>query len=98
MLRFDVRAVAEPARRLGVATALIAELGRVAAQRGVSVVFVQADHGDDAAIALYDKVGTRAEVLHFDIEPAGARHSAGHSAPQGTPPTNGNGSGGAGFV
>jgi aminoglycoside 3-N-acetyltransferase I len=28
---------------------------------------VQADHGDDAAIALYDKLGTREEVLHFDM-------------------------------
>jgi aminoglycoside 3-N-acetyltransferase I len=29
---------------------------------------VQADHGDDPAIALYTKLGTREDVLHFDIE------------------------------
>jgi len=28
---------------------------------------VQADHGDDPAIALYDKLGAREEVLHFDL-------------------------------
>jgi aminoglycoside 3-N-acetyltransferase I len=28
---------------------------------------VQADHGDDPAIALYTKLGTREDVLHFDI-------------------------------
>jgi len=31
------------------------------------VVYVQADHGDDPAIALYAKLGVREEVLHFDI-------------------------------
>jgi aminoglycoside 3-N-acetyltransferase I len=31
------------------------------------VIFVQADYGDDPAIALYSKLGTREEVLHFDI-------------------------------
>jgi ribosomal protein S18 acetylase RimI-like enzyme len=64
-------AVAEPHRRRGVATALIEELRRVAAARGVYVIFVQADHGDDPAIALYDRLGVREEVLHFDIRPAG---------------------------
>jgi hypothetical protein len=28
---------------------------------------VQADHGDDPAIALYTGLGTREDVLHFDI-------------------------------
>jgi aminoglycoside 3-N-acetyltransferase I len=32
---------------------------------------VQADHGDDAAIALYTKLGTREDVLHFDIATEG---------------------------
>lgn len=63
-------AVAEAHRRRGIATALIGQLRLVAAQRGAYVIFVQADLGDDPAIALYDKLGTRAEVLHFDIEPA----------------------------
>jgi aminoglycoside 3-N-acetyltransferase I len=54
-------------RRRGIATALIAELRRIAAARGAWVVFVQADHGDDPAIALYTKLGRREDVLHFDI-------------------------------
>ena len=63
-------AVAESRRREGIATALIGEVQRIAAAIGAYVIFVQADHGDDPAIALYDKLGTREEVLHFDIPPA----------------------------
>ena len=62
-------AVAAAHRRRGIATALIGALQRLAAERGVWVVFVQADHGDDAAIALYTKLGVREDVLHFDIAP-----------------------------
>lgn len=57
-------------RRRGIATAMILKLKRVAAARGAWVVFVQADYGDEPAIALYTKLGTREEVLHFDIVPA----------------------------
>ncbi|MBB6096150.1 aminoglycoside 3-N-acetyltransferase I [Povalibacter uvarum] len=60
-------AVAEPFRRQGVATALIRELQRIGATRGAYVIFVQADYGDDPAIALYTKLGIREDVLHFDI-------------------------------
>ena len=60
-------AVAEQSRRRGVATALIGEVRRIAAANAAEVVFVQADHGDDPAIALYSKLGRREEVLHFDI-------------------------------
>ena len=60
-------AVAEAHRREGIATALIGHLQEIAAGRGAYVIFVQADHGDDPAIALYTKVGTREDVLHFDI-------------------------------
>ena len=60
-------AVAEPYRRRGIATALIRRLQQIAADRGAWVVFVQADHGDDPAIALYEGLGVREEVLHFDI-------------------------------
>ena len=60
-------AVAERHRRLGVATALIEKLKTIAASRGVYVIFVQADLGDDPAIALYTKLGVREDVLHFDI-------------------------------
>ena len=61
-------AVADAYRRKGVATALISELKAVAARLGAYVIFVQADYGDDPAIALYTKLGIREEVLHFDIE------------------------------
>lgn len=60
-------AVAAPHRRRGVATALIETLRALAARRGAYVVFVQADRGDDPAIALYTKLGLREDVLHFDI-------------------------------
>ena len=60
-------AVREDCRRRGVATALIGEQRRIAAAAGAETVFVQADYGDDPAIALYSKLGRREEVLHFDI-------------------------------
>lgn len=62
-------AVSEGHRREGIATALIESLATIAAARGAWVMFVQADTGveDGAAIALYTKLGTREEVLHFDI-------------------------------
>lgn len=66
-------AVAEEHRRQGVATALIGELQTIAAARGAWVVFVQADHGDDPAIALYTQLGTREDVLHFDLPVPGPR-------------------------
>jgi aminoglycoside 3-N-acetyltransferase I len=62
-------AVAEPHRRQGIATALIDELKRIARARGAYVIFVQADYGDDPAIALYTKLGIREDVMHFDIQP-----------------------------
>ena len=63
-------AVAAGERRRSIATALVRAVQRLAADRGAWVVFVQADHGDDAAIALYTKLGAREDVLHFDIAPA----------------------------
>jgi aminoglycoside 3-N-acetyltransferase I len=54
-------------RRQGIATKLILELKRIAAGRGTYVIFVQADYGDEPAIALYTKLGIREDVLHFDI-------------------------------
>lgn len=60
-------AISEDHRRKGLATALIEELKRIGAARPVYVIFVQADHGDDPAIALYTKMGSREDVLHFDI-------------------------------
>lgn len=68
-------AVAAAHRREGIATALIHELRRLAGIRGAYLVFVQADRGDGPAIALYSKLGTREDVLHFDIavDAGGAR-------------------------
>lgn len=60
-------AVSAAHRREGVATALIQELRNIAVARGAYVIFVQADIGDDPAIALYTKLGVREDVLHFDI-------------------------------
>jgi len=60
-------AVAEEQRRQGIATTLIDHLRKLAAARGAWVIYVQADYGDDPAIALYEKLGSREEVLHFDI-------------------------------
>src|SRR2546423_14017289 len=57
-------------RRRGVATAMIEELKKVAVARGIYVIYVQADYGDEAAIALYTKLGVREDVLHFDIQPS----------------------------
>lgn len=63
-------AVAEAHRREGIATALIQHLKEIAATRGACIIFVQADLGDAPAIALYTKLGTREDVLHFDIATA----------------------------
>lgn len=60
-------AVAEEHRRRGVATSLIERLREIASGRGAWVIYVQADHGDDPAIALYQSLGVREDVLHFDI-------------------------------
>jgi len=68
-------AIAAAHRREGIATGLIEALKGIAAERGAHVIFVQADTGieDAPAIALYSKLGTRAEVLHFDIAVDGTR-------------------------
>lgn len=63
---YDLAVAATPRRR-GVATALIAYLRGLAAERGVWVIYVQADYGDEPAIALYTKLGLREDVMHFDI-------------------------------
>lgn len=61
--------VLTPYRRQGLARALIRDLQEEAARRGAWTVFVQADTtpDDEAAIALYSQLGTREEVLHFDL-------------------------------
>ena len=62
-------AVLESHRRRHIATHLIDALREIAVERGAWVVFVQADHGADPAITLYTGLGTREDVLHFDIKP-----------------------------
>lgn len=54
-------------RRRGIATSLLRTLCEEGRARGAYVVFVQADHGDEPAIALYASLGAREDVLHFDI-------------------------------
>ena len=60
-------AVDQDHRRQGIATMLINELRRIAKERGAYVIYVQADVGDDPAIALYESLGIREDVHHFDI-------------------------------
>ena len=62
-------AVDQAHRRRGIAEAMIGCLQEIAREMGAWVIYVQADHGDDPAIALYTKLGTREDVLHFDIAP-----------------------------
>ena len=61
-------AVSEGHRRKGIATGLIGSLRRIARELGAYVIFVQADRGDTPAIRLYESLGTREDVHHFDIE------------------------------
>ncbi len=62
-------AIDEAWRRRGLATALIERVQAIAAQVGAWVVYVQADYVDAPAVALYEKLGVREEVLHFDLAP-----------------------------
>jgi aminoglycoside 3-N-acetyltransferase I len=61
-------AVAESHRRQGIATALIEHSRKIAKERGAWVIYVQADYGDEPAVSLYTKLGTREDVMHFDID------------------------------
>lgn len=60
-------AVAAAFRRRGIATALIHALQTIAREIGAWVIYVQADYGDAPAVALYNKLGVREDVMHFDI-------------------------------
>ena len=66
-------------RRRGVARWLIQELRQIAKARRAYVIYVQADAGDTPAIRLYESLGTREDVHHFDIaveeSPAGPKTS-----------------------
>jgi aminoglycoside 3-N-acetyltransferase I len=54
-------------RRRGVATELIKQLKQIGKERGAYIIFVQADKVDTPAIKLYESLGTREDVYHFDI-------------------------------
>ena len=62
-------AVLERHRRRKIATGLINKLREIARELGAWVIYVQADVGDDPAIKLYESLGTREDVHHFDIMP-----------------------------
>jgi aminoglycoside 3-N-acetyltransferase I len=62
-------AVVESHRRLGIATGLINELREIARGIGAWVIYVQADPPDEPAVKLYESLGVREDVLHFDIKP-----------------------------
>ncbi len=64
-------------RRRGIATATIQALQAEAVRRDAYVIYVQADIEDAPAIALYESLGTKEEVLHFDIAPRRPRTSRG---------------------
>jgi len=87
---YDLAVVASH-RREGIATRLIEALQAIARQRGAWVVYVQADYGDDPAIALYEKLGAREDVMHFDLPVPPAFQDA-HNPKQGftaPPPSTG---------
>lgn len=56
-------------RRGGIAIGLINKLRETAREIGAYVIYVQADPPDEPAVKLYEKLGVREDVLHFDIEP-----------------------------
>ena len=60
-------AVSAAHRRRGLARRMIAALGEIARARAAYVIYVQADRDDTPAIALYESLGTREDVHHFDI-------------------------------
>jgi aminoglycoside 3-N-acetyltransferase I len=62
-------AVLESHRRRGIATGLIDKLREIAREIGAYVIYVQADPPDEPAVKLYESLGVREDVLHFDIQP-----------------------------
>ena len=62
-------AVLESHRRRGIATGLINKLREIAREKGSYVIYVQADPPDEPAVRLYESLGMREDVYHFDIVP-----------------------------
>lgn len=63
---YDI-AVSQEWRRRGIATRLIRFLQGLAGETGASSVYVQADAEDGPAVALYTRLGSRADVYHFEL-------------------------------
>jgi len=63
-------AVLKQYRRRGIATGLINKLRAIAKEQRAYIIFVQADKDDFTAIKLYESLGKREEVYHFDIQVA----------------------------
>lgn len=66
--------VAAAYRRRGIASALIEAAREIAAERGAHVLYIQAEAGDDRAIALYTRFAEARDIVHFEIAPAPRRH------------------------
>jgi aminoglycoside 3-N-acetyltransferase I len=62
-------AVLEPFRRRHIASNLIKKLCEIGREIGAYVIYVQADPPDEPAVKLYESLGVREDVYHFDIEP-----------------------------
>lgn len=60
-------AVSKDYRRKGIATSLIKELEKKAESIGAWAIFVQGDPEDLPAIKLYESLGIKEDVFHFDI-------------------------------
>ncbi len=56
-------------RRQKIATGLIRRVQNIAKLQKAYVVIVQADFGDEPPIKLYESLGKKEKVLHFDIPP-----------------------------
>ena len=48
---------------------MINKLREIAREIGAYVIYVQADPPDEPAVKLYESLGTREDVFHFDIIP-----------------------------
>lgn len=60
-------AVAKLHRRKGIATALLNKLKDIVKERKAQVIFIQADWGDTPAVKLYESLGKKEDIHHFDI-------------------------------
>lgn len=70
---FDL-AVLESKQRQVIGTHLINEVIKIAKQRNISVIFVQADEEDTHAISFYRKIFTKELIAHhFELEVDGAK-------------------------